>query len=75
MCDQKLDPDLRIIDYYNECDRPNFQYSFLADMIKKGYFVFTTNFVFLLEYALLQSGITKEDIIPIIKREQLIRLM
>ncbi len=65
----QLDPNLRIIDYYSECDRPNLQHFFLADMIKKVYFVFTTNFDFLLEYALLQSGIAKEDIIPIITRE------
>jgi len=38
-------------------------------MIKKGNFVLTTNFDFLIEYAILHSGIPKEDIIPVITRE------
>lgn len=65
----QLDPDLRIIDYYGEYDRPNLQHFFLAEMIKKGHFVLTTNFDFLIEYALLQLGIDKEDIIPVITQE------
>jgi len=64
-----LDNDLRVIDYYGICDKPNMQHFFLAEMIKKGHFVMTTNFDFLIEYALLQLGIVKEELkIVITKR-------
>ena len=64
-----LDPELKIIDYYGQCDTPNLQHFFLAGMIKKGQFVMTTNFDFLIEYALLQSGVPKDEIIPIITKQ------
>ncbi|MFX1238613.1 MAG: tetratricopeptide repeat protein [Promethearchaeota archaeon] len=64
-----LDPELKIIDYYGQCDTPNLQHFFLAGMIKKGHFVMTTNFDFLIEYALLQSGVPKEEITPVITRQ------
>ena len=64
-----LDPELKIIDYYGQCDKPNLQHFFLAGMIKKGHFVMTTNFDFLIEYALLQSGVPKNEIIPIITEQ------
>ncbi|TFG30455.1 MAG: tetratricopeptide repeat protein [Promethearchaeota archaeon] len=64
----QLDPNLKIIDYYGLCDKPNLQHFFLAEMIKKGHFVMTTNFDFLIEYALKQSGIPKKDIISIITK-------
>jgi NAD-dependent SIR2 family protein deacetylase len=65
----RLDPNLKIIDFYGECDKPNNQHFFLAEMMKKGQFVLTTNFDFLIEYALQQSGIPDEDIIPVITKE------
>lgn len=64
-----LDPELRIIDYYGESDKPNVQHFFLAEMIKMGNYVMTTNFDFLIEYALLQSGVSKSDIVPVITKE------
>ncbi|MFX1365919.1 MAG: tetratricopeptide repeat protein [Promethearchaeota archaeon] len=64
-----LDPELKIIDYYGQCDTPNLQHFFLANMIKKGHFVITTNFDFLIEYALLQSNVPKDDIIPVITKK------
>ncbi len=64
-----LDPKLKIIDYYGQCDKPNFQHFFLADLITKGHFVMTTNFDFLIEYALLQSKVSKKEIIPIITKQ------
>ncbi|MFX1499127.1 MAG: tetratricopeptide repeat protein [Promethearchaeota archaeon] len=64
----RLDPELKIIDYYGQCDAPNLQHFFLADMIKKGQFVMTTNFDFLIEYALLQSKVLKDEIIPVITK-------
>ena len=39
-------------------------------MIKKGNFVITTNFDFLIEYALLQIGVPKEEVKVIIKRRE-----
>ena len=68
----QFDKDLKIIDYYGQCDKPNLQHYFLAQMIKKGHFVMTTNFDFLIEYALLQSNIPKEDIICIITKTDFI---
>ncbi|MFX1257041.1 MAG: tetratricopeptide repeat protein [Promethearchaeota archaeon] len=63
-----LDPELKIIDYYAQCDKPNLQHFFLAKMIKEGHFVMTTNFDFLIEYALLQSNIPKDEVIPVITK-------
>jgi len=65
----RLDPDLKIIDYYGLCDKPNIQHLFLADMIKRGSFVITTNFDFLIEYALQQLGVPDDDIVPVITRK------
>ncbi len=65
----RLDKDLKIIDYYGLCDKPNPQHFFLAEMIKKGHYVITTNFDFLIEHALLQSNVPKEHIKPVITRK------
>ena len=64
-----LDPDLTILDYYGESTKPNLQHMFLAQMIKKGNFVITTNFDSLIEYALLRLKIPKKAIIPVITKE------
>ncbi|MFX1259491.1 MAG: tetratricopeptide repeat protein [Promethearchaeota archaeon] len=63
-----LDPKLKLVDYYGESDKPNAQHFFLAEMIKKGHFVITTNFDFLIEYALLQLGVPKKKVIPVITK-------
>ncbi|MHA1453331.1 MAG: tetratricopeptide repeat protein, partial [Promethearchaeota archaeon] len=65
----ELDPNLKIIDYYGLCDKSNSIHSFLAEMISLGHFVITTNFDYLIEYALLELGIIKEHIIPVITKE------
>ncbi|MBD3230788.1 MAG: tetratricopeptide repeat protein, partial [Candidatus Lokiarchaeota archaeon] len=65
----RLDPGLKIIDYYGLCDKPNIQHFFLAEMLKKGHFVMTTNFDFLIEYALIQSGVPEGDIVPVITKK------
>lgn len=57
-----LDPELKIIDYYTQCDKPNLQHFFLASMIERGHFVMTTNFDLLIEHAMLQLGIPIEQI-------------
>jgi tetratricopeptide (TPR) repeat protein len=69
----RVDPNLKLIDFYGQCDRPNFQHFFLADMIKKGHFVTTTNFDHLIEYALLRSGIPKKDVVPVITENDFIK--
>jgi len=66
---EELDKELKIIDFYSLCDKPNLQHLFLADMITRGSFVITTNFDFLIEYALQQLGVPNNDIIPVITRE------
>jgi len=66
------DPDLRIIDLYELSDKPNIQHFFLANMIKKGSFIITTNFDFLIEYALQQSGVSLNDILPVITKQDFI---
>ena len=57
-----LDPELKIIDYYLQCDKPNLQHFFLAQMIKAGNFVMTTNFDLLIEYSMLNLGTPIEKI-------------
>jgi len=65
----RLDKELKIIDYYGRCEFPNIQHFFLAEMIKNGHFVMTTNFDFLIEYALQETGVSKEQIVPVITRD------
>ncbi|MFX1589198.1 MAG: tetratricopeptide repeat protein, partial [Promethearchaeota archaeon] len=61
-----IDHDLNLLDFYSECDKPNIEHFFLAEMIKKGNFVVTTNFDYLIEYALSHLDIQKKKIIPVI---------
>ncbi|MHA2180900.1 MAG: hypothetical protein ACXAAH_05710 [Promethearchaeota archaeon] len=63
---EQIDPDLKILDYYELCDKPNIQHYFLAEMINKGNIVLTTNFDFLIESALTELNTAKKQIIPII---------
>jgi len=65
----QLDPELRIIDFYGLCDKPNIQHFFLAEMMKQGQFVLTTNVDFLIEYALQHSGVPNEEIRIVITKE------
>ncbi|MBD3350198.1 MAG: tetratricopeptide repeat protein [Candidatus Lokiarchaeota archaeon] len=48
----ELDPNLKIMEYYAQAKKPNTMHRFLADMIRKGHIVMTTNFDYLIEYAL-----------------------
>ena len=57
---------VKFLDFYQENDKPNLEHFVLAEMIKKGHFIITTNFDFLLEHALLQSDIPKKKIVPVI---------
>ena len=64
----RLDEKLNILDYYEQSDSPNLQHFFLAEMVKRGHFVITTNFDFLLEIALLRSGVPPSGIVPVITK-------
>lgn len=44
-----LDKKLKIIDYYGQCESPNFQHFYLVDMLKKGHFVMPMNFDFIMK--------------------------
>ncbi len=55
--------------YFGQCYKPNLNHFFLAEMINKGHFVMTTNFDFLIEFALLQSGVPNDKIISVITKE------
>ncbi|NVM28263.1 MAG: tetratricopeptide repeat protein [Candidatus Helarchaeota archaeon] len=67
-----IDPELSLIDYYEESTNPNYQHFFLADRIKQGHFVLTTNFDFLIEEALIQLQVANQDILPVITKEDFI---
>ncbi len=64
-----FDNNLNILNYIELCDRPNLHHFFLAKMIEKGNFVMTTNFDFLIEYALLKLNIPKNQLKIIITKE------
>jgi len=61
-----FDEELKIIDYYGNCDKPNLQHYFFAHMLKNGNYLMTTNFDCLIELALIYLGYPKEKIIPVI---------
>ncbi len=64
-----IDHNLRIIDFFEQFTSPNHQHIFLALMIKAGAYVLTTNFDFLIEKALLKVGCTKNQILPVITKQ------
>ncbi|GAG83800.1 unnamed protein product, partial [marine sediment metagenome] len=61
-----LNDNFEFLDFYLESDKPNIEHFFLADMIKKGHYLATANFDFLIEHALLQTQYPKKKIIPVI---------
>ena len=61
-----LNDDLKVLDFYLENDKPNITHFVLGEMLKKGHFVITTNFDFLIEHALIQTHYPKKKIIPVI---------
>jgi tetratricopeptide (TPR) repeat protein len=69
---ESLGDNLEIFDYFELFDKPNLQHFFLADCIKKGHYLMSTNFDFLIEYALLELDIPKEEIMPIITEKEFI---
>ncbi|MEJ2248657.1 MAG: SIR2 family protein, partial [Candidatus Lokiarchaeota archaeon] len=61
-----IDPEINALNFFTQCHSPNFQHCFLAEAIKKRNYVMTTNFDNLIEYALQNQGIPKENIYPLI---------
>ncbi|MFX1311992.1 MAG: tetratricopeptide repeat protein, partial [Promethearchaeota archaeon] len=64
-----LDNDLKILEYLEQCTNPNFIHFFLAEMIFQGNNVITTNFDFLIEYAIIKSNKNKDSIISVITED------
>jgi len=61
-----FDPDLKIMDFFDKFTQPNIHHYFLAHAINKGHHVITTNFDYLIEFALLDIIKEKKNIVPII---------
>ncbi len=64
-----FDPELRVLDAYGRCDRPNSSHLALASFVRARHGIFTTNFDNLLEYALAQLGVPADEIVPVIFEE------
>lgn len=62
----QLDNEMKILEYFEQCNKPNAIHFFLADMINEGHTVITTNFDFLIEYALIKSNHSKDSIFSVI---------
>jgi len=56
-----LNDDLQFLDFYLESDKPNIEHFVLSEMLKKGHYLATTNFDFLIEHALLQTHYPKKN--------------
>jgi len=65
-----LDKNLSCIHFFSECKYPNSIHFFLARMIKNSHFVITTNFDSLIEYALIEIGIPRSLILPVITKDE-----
>src|ERR1044072_5800137 len=47
----RIDPDLHVLDCLDECEHPNFNHYVLAELVRRGSVVMTTNFDRLIEVA------------------------
>ncbi|MFX1533815.1 MAG: tetratricopeptide repeat protein [Promethearchaeota archaeon] len=66
---EKFDHQLQILNSYATCTTPNFNHLFLAQMLVQGHTVLTTNFDNLIEYALLEIGVPRKRIYPVINQK------
>ncbi len=64
-----IDKRLEVYNFFEEIKSPNIQHYYIADIIRKDNYVMTTNFDFLIEYALLNLNIPKEEICPVISKK------
>jgi len=65
----EYDPELHVLDYFADSTIPNLNHLFLALMILQNHVVMTTNFDNLIEHALHSLNISKQQIFPIIFKE------
>ncbi|MFX1574501.1 MAG: tetratricopeptide repeat protein [Promethearchaeota archaeon] len=63
-----FDPKLRIMDFFDNYTQPNILHYLLAHSVIKGHHVITTNFDYLIEFALINIIEDKSKILPIITR-------
>ncbi|MFX1412117.1 MAG: tetratricopeptide repeat protein, partial [Promethearchaeota archaeon] len=63
-----FDKELKIIDFFEKFTQPNIHHYCLAHSIRKGHQLITTNFDYLIEFALLNILEDKMKILPIITR-------
>ena len=70
----EIDEELRFLDYLEQVTEPNLIHYFLANAIIRGNYVLTTNFDYLIEYALVRMLDNQfyNDIIPIITQQDYI---
>ena len=73
---QAYDENLRFLDYLERVEEPNLMHLFLANIICQGHYVVTTNFDYLIEYALKRILPKKKhfNIYPIITKDDFIAL-
>ncbi|MFX1503935.1 MAG: tetratricopeptide repeat protein, partial [Promethearchaeota archaeon] len=69
-----IDKDLKFLDYLEYVTEPNLIHLFLGNIITRGKYVVTTNFDYLIEYALLRvlDEEWHQDILPVISKEDYI---
>ncbi|MFX1313303.1 MAG: tetratricopeptide repeat protein [Promethearchaeota archaeon] len=67
----EIDENLRFLDYLEQVKEPNLIHYFLANAITRGNYVLTTNFDYLIEYALIKmlDNQFHNDIIPVITKQ------
>ncbi|MFX0061612.1 MAG: tetratricopeptide repeat protein [Candidatus Hermodarchaeota archaeon] len=67
-----FDPELKIMNYFEQFKSPNILHLFLANATRNGSYVITTNFDYLIEYALIEIIGDKTQIVPVITRQDFI---
>jgi hypothetical protein len=67
-----FDPELNIMNYFEHFTTPNILHYFLAHTITHGQQVVTTNFDYLVEYALIEIHQENTNIVPVITRQDFV---
>ncbi|KKN07053.1 hypothetical protein LCGC14_1071000 [marine sediment metagenome] len=68
-----IDPTMELFKYFSQPQKLNNQHYFLAEKIKNGNHLITVNFDNLIEIALMNSGISKKNIIPVIDKNDFLK--
>jgi len=66
------DKELKLMDFFDNFTQPNIHHYFIAHSIRQGHQLITTNFDYLIEYALLNIIEDKTKILPVITRNDFI---